>query len=108
MSADAKPVVLLDAAMDDMCEERGWVETTVSVDEARDMLAQYFYDENGGEGHRPTGSALRVWQAPIEAPDNECATWRPSDPHTPGAREFWELSAFDHDLALSGGGDHGA
>ncbi|MBF6619063.1 MAG: hypothetical protein ITG02_02390 [Patulibacter sp.] len=94
-----QPYVLLDQAADDMCEESGWVETSVSIDEARDLLARYCHDEDGNEGHRPAGSPRRVWLAPIQDPDDECATWRDADRFTPGAREFWQLSAYDADLA---------
>jgi hypothetical protein len=58
------PLILFDTYDDGYCEEKGWVEATVDENEARDILAEYCFDEDGKEGFRPVGSAKKVYMRP--------------------------------------------
>jgi hypothetical protein len=92
MSA-AHPTLLLDSPDDGYCESTGWVETVVTEDEARNLLAEWCMDENGDMPFRPVGAIKRVHMAP-EKPGDETAEqmWHKSDEDAPGAMEFWEIT----------------
>lgn len=83
------PVVLLDQAEEGYCEDRGWVETTVTEDEARDALAEFCSDEDGGTPWCPDcGPATRVWLKPQ---DEHAEYWGPCESRDPDGIEFWEV-----------------
>lgn len=86
-------MILLDQPEDELCEGRGWVETSVGEDEARDLLAPYCFDEDDKNPWRPdVGPATRVWLKP-ENPGPDEGLWHPAEPGEPGAVEFWEIPA---------------
>jgi hypothetical protein len=91
----AVAIILMDTYEDGYCEETGWVETTVSEDEARDQLAEFCFDEEGETPHRPEGEpAVKVWLQPDPADttpyeDEKC--WIKCGSHDPGSLEFWEI-----------------
>lgn len=90
------PIVLIDAPDDDACEEAGWVETTVSESEARDLLAPLCCDAEGERPHRPNfGAATRVWLRPRVRTDvgggEPAEDWADAVEGEPNAREFWKI-----------------
>lgn len=93
MSAPA--LILMDSYEDGYCEEIGWVETSVTEDEARDALAEFCFDEDGNAPYRPDcGPAVKVWLQPDPAdttPYDDEKPWIKCGAHDPGSLEFWEI-----------------
>lgn len=97
------PLLLIDQPEDGYMETLGWIEATVSEDEARDRLTEFCCDADGEMGFRPTGPAERKWLKPqIELGSEEYLTalnegysvmWDAADPQSDGAVEFWEVVA---------------
>lgn len=85
-----KPVLLLDDPDEEVCDELGWVETTVSEDEARDALVEFVFDEDGRPA-RPIGAAKRVRLVPGDGDYAIGALWVPARPDDPNALEFYEF-----------------
>lgn len=88
------PIVLLDSPDDELCEARGWVETTARVDAARDALIPFVFDDNG-QSARPIGKPKRVWLAPEAADYADEARWTEAAPDAAGALEFFEFDVTD-------------
>jgi hypothetical protein len=89
------PLVLLDQPEEGFCEHNGWVEATVTVDVARDLLKPYCVDSEGmDKPARPCGDPKRVWlhvEDPGPYPDED--RWTSCEPDARGAREFYEFDA---------------
>lgn len=83
------PIVLLDQAEEGYCEDRGWVEAIITEDEARDALAEFCSDEDGGTPWCPDcGPATRVWLKPQ---DEHAEYWGPCELRDPDGIEFWQV-----------------
>jgi hypothetical protein len=88
------PIVLLDQPDDYLCEERGWVSTDATEDEARDLLIASCYAEDGRTNARPVGTPKRVWLKPDDKPDED-ERWHRCEAADEGALEFYEFDAQD-------------
>lgn len=81
-------IVLMDQPEDNYCETLGWVDVTLTEDEARDALEHLCFTEDGEAGYRPTGPAERVWLKPDpEVPD----MWTTATRDESDAVEFWQV-----------------
>lgn len=89
-------MVLIDQPEDAMCDERGWVETTVSEGQARDLLVPFCFDGEEDSPVRPCGEARRVWLRVTEpGPHADEDRWYACESTDSGAREFYEFDAQD-------------
>jgi hypothetical protein len=95
-----EPLVLLDQPDDEMCEEHGWIEATVSPDAARDLLIPFVYDEDG-KSARPVGEARRVWLRACYPCHPDEQRWFACEPTDLGAREFFAFDVTDCEAVLS-------
>lgn len=93
-------IVLVDTPADGCCERVGWVETTVSEDEARALLAPLCADWNGHAPHAPYyGPATRVWLTRASGDgalsavggDLDHELWTVAGADTDGAVSFWQV-----------------
>lgn len=84
------PMVLIDQPDDGYAETQGWVEATVSEDEARDWLKEFCCDEDGEMGFRPTGPVKRVRLA-SDGREDEYERWTLAEDGDESAVEFWEV-----------------
>jgi hypothetical protein len=95
--ATKTPLVLLDEPEDLICERTGWVEATVSVAMARELLMPYCVDSKSGDNPaRPCGEPKRVWlhvAEPGPYPDED--RWTICEPDAKGAREFYAFDTED-------------
>lgn len=92
------PMVLLDSSEDELCEAKGWVETTVDVAAARVLLEPYCFDDMDKPA-RPQGEPRRVWLCIAESYSSDEERWMPCEPTDKGAREFYEFDATDCEAA---------
>lgn len=81
------PIVLIDQPEDGYCESVGWVEATLSEEEARDFLSEWCVDEDGNDGFVPTGPAKRVKLSPQPGVIPEEERWYEDE----DGQEFWEI-----------------
>ena len=89
MNKTLEPLVLFDEPDDACCESRGWVETTVTEDQARDILAPHCFDDDYEQPCRPDcGAGKRVWLRPE---DEYAERWGPCEPNAYNSLEFWEI-----------------
>lgn len=89
-------MILVDTPWDGYCEQRGWVEACVTVDQARDLLAEFCPDDNGYLGARPAGPARRVHLRLTNlAAYEEYQWWVPCHPTVKTAVEFFEFAVGD-------------
>lgn len=92
--SEIAPLVLVDQWDDKCCEQWGWVETTVSEDRAREVLAEFCVTEDGESPARPTGPATRVWVRP----DAHGEVWSPCA-EAPDAVEFFKFDVTECERA---------
>jgi hypothetical protein len=86
------PRILIDQPWDGYAETLGWVEATVTEDQARDALTEFCMTEDGEMGYRPTGPAKREWLMLEEPkPNAEDEMWVEAPANGPGAVEFWAI-----------------
>lgn len=85
------PLVFFDTYDEGYCEDKGWVEATVTEDKARDILAEYCFDEDGREGFRPVGSIKKVYLCPE---DKYAEGWTICSQTEKKSIEFWEIYVY--------------
>lgn len=81
------PLVLVDTPEDGYCDAVGWVEATVSEDEARVLLSEWCVDEDGEDGLVPVGPAKRVKLSPQPGAHPDEERWYEAD----DGIDFWEI-----------------
>jgi hypothetical protein len=95
------PDVLCDTP-DGYCEERVWVEATVSEDRARECAREVVMDCNGDPA-RPVGPVKRVFlRVANPKADWEFQNWVACKPTAKTAREFFEFDVTDIECPCDG------